>query len=71
MIRNQIVPEIEVIEKYTYQKKQKRVYAYKSGVKLRHNNRKCNRSRNIQVIKFFNNDFLNPAFKTKEIKTFV
>jgi len=69
MIRNQILPEVAVYEKWQEVQKQRKTYGYKSGSKLRANNRKSNRCRKVQVIKFVT-DSWPPVMVTRNIKTF-
>jgi hypothetical protein len=71
MMTNQIVPEIEIHEKYNYEQRQTRNFAFKAGIKLRANNRKSNRCRKTQAIKFICPQTYPPIFVTRLIKTFL
>ena len=69
MIKNQILPEIEIIEKYQETQKQRKSYGYSLKSNNRLNNRKSNRCRKIQVVKFLTKSW-PPVFLTRELKSF-
>ena len=69
MIKNQIVPEIAVYEKWQEVQKQRKTYEYRTGSHNRVNNRKTNRCRKVQFVKFVT-DSWPPVLVQREIKTF-
>ena len=69
MIENQIVPEIAVYEKWQEVQKQRKTYGYRTGSHNRVNNRKTNKCRKVQLVKFVTNSW-PPILVQKEIKTF-
>ena len=69
MVKNNIIPEIEIYSKWQETQKQRRFYDLKNNPKHRANNRKINRCRKMQSIKFIGQSW-PPIFFNKEIKTF-
>lgn len=67
-MKNQIIPEIAVYDKVNEEKEQKKVYQFKSGNRIRKNNRKTTRSRKIQVVTMISNSW-PPVISIREIKT--
>jgi|AntAceMinimDraft_16_1070373.scaffolds.fasta_scaffold103926_2 hypothetical protein len=69
MVGNNIIPETEIYSQWQETQKQKGFYNLRSNPKHRANNRKTNRCRKMQSIKFVSKSW-PPIFFIKEIKTF-
>jgi hypothetical protein len=69
MIKNQILPEVAVYEKWQEVQNQTKTYRNRTGSYRRSNNRKTNRCRKVQTIKFVLNSW-PPVLVCKHIKTF-
>jgi hypothetical protein len=70
MIRNQIVPEVEIIETIKEEKKQKEKIVINSLFKRRKNNRKNTKGRYTQFVQCIDDSVFPPVLFTRTIKHF-